>query len=221
VKENAPVIGPYELLETLGRGGMGVVYRARHVETGEAVALKTVRVPSAALLQGLRREIHALARLRHPGIVRIVDEGVDEGVPWYAMELLEGVTLRRHADSGGSDGAQQTATLHSQSEAAWWTGELSGAARASGPRLRQRAALTLVRRLCAPLAYLHGEGLVHRDLKPDNILIRAASSERRAASGERAAGRQSTARSSQLAARSFACAGGLRAGRPIRRRAGT
>jgi eukaryotic-like serine/threonine-protein kinase len=71
------ILGPYRLLDPLRRGGMGVVYRAEHVETGHTVALKTVHVPQDALLQGLRREIQALARLRHPGIVRILDEGVE------------------------------------------------------------------------------------------------------------------------------------------------
>jgi serine/threonine protein kinase/predicted ATPase len=88
--------GRYRLLETIGQGGMGVVYRGQDVHTGQAVAVKTVRVPQAETLEGLRREIHALARLRHPGVVRILGEGLHEGLPWYAMELIEGQTLRRH-----------------------------------------------------------------------------------------------------------------------------
>lgn len=91
-----PTIGAYRILEQLGRGGMGVVYRAVHLESGLQVALKTVKVPQAWLLQSIRREIHALARIRHPGVVRILDHGLDEGLPWYAMELVEGPTLRQH-----------------------------------------------------------------------------------------------------------------------------
>ena len=64
-------IGPYTVEDVLGRGGMGVVYRAVHGRTGERVALKTVRKAGARELAGLRREIHALAQVRHPGIVRI------------------------------------------------------------------------------------------------------------------------------------------------------
>jgi len=95
--DDAPAaIGPYRLLAPLGRGGMGVVYRAQHVETGALVALKTVTVSDINLLSGIRREIHALRRVEHPGVVRIVDEGVESGLPWYAMELLEGRTLRDH-----------------------------------------------------------------------------------------------------------------------------
>jgi len=88
--------GPYSILEHLGQGGMGIVYRGRHDQSAEQVALKTVLVPREGLLQNIRREIRALARVSHPGIVKILDEGVQDGRPWYAMELLEGVTLRHY-----------------------------------------------------------------------------------------------------------------------------
>ena len=92
---NAPArIGPYRIVGMVGEGGMGVVYRGEHEQTGERVAVKTVRVPQEADLAGIRREIHALSRIRHPGVVRIAAEGVERGLPWYAMELLEGTTLR-------------------------------------------------------------------------------------------------------------------------------
>ncbi|QRN97848.1 AAA family ATPase [Archangium violaceum] len=143
-------IGPYLLLEQLGAGGMGVVYRARHSGTGQLVALKTVRLPDAALMRGLRRELHALGRLRHPGIVQVLAEGVDDGLPWYAMEFLEGSTLRELL-------------------AAWWREAPDSSAPAAG---RLTEALGLVRRICAALGFLHGEGIVHRDLKPDNIVVR-------------------------------------------------
>jgi eukaryotic-like serine/threonine-protein kinase len=165
-------VGPYRLLGLLGQGGGAAVYRAE-APGGGVVALKTLPAPSVAHLPQIRREILALTRLRHPGIVRILDHGVEDGVPWYTMELIQGPALRSlgpPADHG-------------------WT-----------PRaLRER--LAPFPRLCEALAYLHGEGLVHRDLKPENILLRAASGERRAASSEqRAAGPGLAARSSQLAA---------------------
>src|SRR3954447_276253 len=75
---------------------MGVVYRALSSETGERVAIKTVRVPRQGLIAAIRREIRALMRVHHPGVVRVLAEGVDGGLPWYAMELLEGGTLRDH-----------------------------------------------------------------------------------------------------------------------------
>jgi hypothetical protein len=87
----------------LGRGGMGIVYRAEHRDNGCVAAVKTVRVPSQGMLASIRREVHALSRIRHPGIVRILDEGLDSGLPWYAMELLEGRTLRRFLRAGHVD----------------------------------------------------------------------------------------------------------------------
>jgi serine/threonine protein kinase len=94
-------IGPYRILELLGAGSAGVVYRAERGEGGPQAAVKTVRLPREAMVDSLRREIHALARLRHPGIVRILDEGLHEGVPWYAMELVEGGrTLRARLSEG-------------------------------------------------------------------------------------------------------------------------
>src|SRR5262245_21515994 len=93
-------IGPYRILEPLGHGGMGTVYRAQHERSGGLAALKTVRVPRSGLLQSIRREIHALTQLRHPGIVKIFDEGLEDCVPWYAMEMVQGQSLRHWSAAG-------------------------------------------------------------------------------------------------------------------------
>jgi eukaryotic-like serine/threonine-protein kinase len=140
-----PRIGPYRLEEELGRGGMGVVHRGVHERSGEHVALKSVRVPHEGMLQGIRREIHALSRLRHPGVVRIHEQGLERGMPWYAMELLEGATLLEHG------------------RRLWQPG---------GPAGALRRLLGVLHGLCGVLAYVHGEGIVHRDLKPGNVLVR-------------------------------------------------
>ncbi|MBI2567812.1 MAG: protein kinase [Candidatus Schekmanbacteria bacterium] len=147
-----PRIGPFRLLSTLGQGAMGVVHLAVSVETGVSVALKTLAAPTEQHLPAIRREIQALAALRHPNIVRVVAHGVHAGLPWCALELVDGVGLvpfcRKLWHPRAPQGAAHKAT-------------------------NLRALLTVVRRLCEPLAYLHGEGIVHQDLKPDNVLVRS------------------------------------------------
>ncbi|MDC0744858.1 serine/threonine-protein kinase [Polyangium mundeleinium] len=142
-----PFFGPYQTTgTTLGKGGMGVVYEATHVHTGEVVAIKTLHGGAASSqdLDAIRHEIRALRRLRHPGIVPVVDHGDQDGVPWMAMQCLRGRTLHDHLRALWTNTGASPVLVH---------------------------LLTLIRRLCAPLAYLHGEGLVHRDLKPRNVFL--------------------------------------------------
>lgn len=130
---------------------MGVVYSARHAETGQEVALKTI-VSADGAVSGILREIYALSQVRHPGVVRIVGDGVSHGLPWYAMEAVGGRTLRQRI------------------EEAWGGAESRGSKELPAGDLQD--VLTVCRRLCSPLEYLHGEGFVHRDLTPANVLIR-------------------------------------------------
>src|ERR1041385_5414977 len=104
-------IGPYDIQSVLGRGGMGVVFRAVHRDKGEAVALKTTYVKKADHFACMRREIHALGQLRHPRVVRIIEQGSDGGSPWYAMELLDQARTLKDALDAARHDRPRTLTL--------------------------------------------------------------------------------------------------------------
>jgi serine/threonine protein kinase/tetratricopeptide (TPR) repeat protein len=166
---------------------MGIVYRARHIGSERAVALKTVKVPSPRWLESIRREVLALTRIQHPGIVKIVDHGVHQGRPWYAMDLLEGESLRHFGDRiwspyrapfaqfgdgpvSATDRLSEDSSLNVRevppSHRSSLPGEIVPAAAGE-----LRAVLHVMRRVCATLAFMHGEGFINCDLKPENILL--------------------------------------------------
>lgn len=153
--------GPWLPLREIGRGGMGVVYRVRHAQTGQLAALKVVR-PGQRFVHALRRELFALSCLDHPQIVRVLDHGTRHNVAWYAMAWVQGPDLLEHL--GPSRDAE--ITFPDLRDEAF---ELPPPTAPMGLPLQQ--ALTLGRGLCHPIAYLHGEQLVHGDLKLRNILL--------------------------------------------------
>ena len=170
---SAEVIGPYQLGALLGEGGMGAVYRARHMRTGAEVALKLVQVADESLLASFRREIFALRSVDHPGVVQVIADGVTAGCPWYAMVLYEGRTVGDFIEDVHEPGCDRfdsgIQTLSDEDANAETLPHMATAAPSGPPALGRT--LTLIRTLCAALAYVHGKGLVHRDLKPDNVLI--------------------------------------------------
>lgn len=134
-------MGNHEIIDELGRGAMGQVFRARHVELGREVALKLID-PAAVTDEHARarfqREVKLLSELTHPNIVRIYDSGLHEGRPYFTMEILEGEDLARLMAHHGPIPVEEVA--------AW----LAAAADA--------------------LAYLHERGHTHRDIKPSNLM---------------------------------------------------
>jgi serine/threonine protein kinase len=140
-EELTPHFPQLEILELLGQGGMGVVYKARQIRLDRLVALKILppelgRDPAFAERFG--REARALARLSHPRIVGVHDFGESSGLFYLLMEFVDGVNLRGLLRRG---------------------------------QLKPEEALRIVPQICEALQYAHEEGIVHRDIKPENILL--------------------------------------------------
>jgi WD40 repeat protein len=139
----APAIAGYDVLDKLGEGGMGVVYKARQTTLKRLVALKLVLEGEEASPDELflfQREAEALGRMKHPNVVQVYDYGEHGGQPYMAMELVEGSTLEEQLKRGP------------------W---------------ESRRAAALVETLARGVQAAHTHGLVHRDLKPSNVLLTA------------------------------------------------
>ncbi len=135
-------IGPYELLQQIGEGGMGTVWMARQLEpVRRKVALKLVKsgCDTKSVLARFEQERHALALMDHPNIARVLDGGMSEiGQPYFVMELVNGLPLNTFCDDA---------------------------------RLTPRERLELFIPICQAVQHAHQKGIVHRDLKPANILV--------------------------------------------------
>ncbi len=156
--------GPYRVVGVLGRGAMGVVHSAVHDETGLPVAVKTVGTPSSRSLVAIRHEIEFLKRTQHQGVVQIFADGVIDGDPWYAMELLDGMTLEALHRS-----------LWKRQAVAVARAAQGGAAPGFAPTAdaeRLVEVVSIFARLCGPLSFIHRAGIVHCDLKPANVWVR-------------------------------------------------
>lgn len=140
-------IGRYQIQGELGRGAMGVVYKARDPKIGRDVAIKTIRIAEKAdpseqqkLRERLFREAQSAGILSHPGIVTIYDISEENGMAYIAMEFVEGMTLESLIQQGQAGGLQFLSDLVEQAAGA--------------------------------LDYAHGKGIIHRDIKPANIIVR-------------------------------------------------
>lgn len=139
--QGVPSLPGYEVLGEAARGGMGVVYRARHVRLGREVALKVMvagEYATAEMLERFHRESRAAARLDHPSIVAVYDVGSQGPLHYFAMEWIEGESLASLIRRG---------------------------------RISERRAVEAIRDVARALAYAHAHGIVHRDVKPANVLV--------------------------------------------------
>ncbi|MEN1680891.1 MAG: protein kinase [Planctomycetota bacterium] len=135
-------LGPYRINNPLGKGGMGHVYTATHAETGERVAVKALS-PELAMAEGFRErfqaEIDSLKLLRHDNIVQLFGYGEQDGVLFYAMELVDGSSLEEELRAGR--------------------------------RFNWREVSQIAVQVCRALKHAHDHGVIHRDIKPGNILV--------------------------------------------------
>jgi serine/threonine protein kinase len=141
IEEMAGKFPQLEILEFIGQGGMGAVYRARQKQLNRLVALKILPPgigDDPAFAERFTREAQALAQLNHPGIVTLYEFGQASGLFYFLMEFVDGVNLRQLLRTG---------------------------------RVSAREALAIVPQICDALQFAHDQGLVHRDIKPENILL--------------------------------------------------
>jgi tRNA A-37 threonylcarbamoyl transferase component Bud32 len=146
VSQSKPTLGRYEILEELGRGAMGIVYKGRDPKLDRLTAIKTIRFTddfdedqAEKIREQFYREAEVVAKLSHPNIVTIFDVGEDLDLSYLAMEYLEGESLENYARKENLMQIRETIEVTAQ--------------------------------VCEALEYAHNHGIVHRDIKPANIMI--------------------------------------------------
>ncbi len=141
VEDVAKLFPHLEIIELLGAGGMGAVYKARQRTLDRIVALKILPAQTTAgssFIERFNREARALAKLNHPNIVAVYEFGQMNGLPFFIMEFVDGLNLRQLERAG---------------------------------KLSPAEAIRIVPQICEALQFAHDEGIVHRDIKPENILL--------------------------------------------------
>jgi len=140
-EELSKIFPRFEILELIGKGGMGAVYKVRQPELDRIVALKILH-PEISDTESFSicftREAKALAKLNHPGIVTIHESGHEGDLYYFLMEFVDGVNLRQLLENG---------------------------------RISPREAMAIVPQICDALQFAHDQGIVHRDIKPENLLL--------------------------------------------------
>jgi serine/threonine protein kinase len=137
------IVGQYEVIQTLGAGGMGCVYKCLDQATNRVVAIKLLpadRTGDSSSTQRFQREAQAIAKLEHPNLVRLLSfSTIDDGTPYLIMEYVDGVSLEQILKEKGT--------------------------------LSNARAIRIASLICDALGYAHSQGVIHRDLKPSNIIV--------------------------------------------------
>jgi hypothetical protein len=167
-------LGDFDLLEPLGQGGMGVVYRAHQRSLGREVALKVVR-PEQLLFPGqrerFRREVAVVASLSHPGIVPVYAVGEQNGAPYFAMERVRGATLGQVLDRLAATPVSERSGAHLLDVLDTLGADPSEPASALFDGPWPTVCARIVREAAEALEHAHRRGVLHRDVKPSNLMI--------------------------------------------------
>ncbi len=173
-EETPGCLGDFEILGELGRGGMGVVYEARQISLDRKVALKVLSLgpaSSPATLARFRREARVAASLDHPGLVKILSFGNEGDTFFLAMELIEGASLSEIL----AEASRKEVSPLDGKAVGRIVASLCGVPGGEAPAWKGgyvECVLELVRQVARALDYAHEAGIVHRDVKPSNIIVR-------------------------------------------------
>ena len=162
-------IGPYEILGELGRGGMGIVHRARDTRDGTFAALKILPHDAAARPEAALRfklEFRAMRRVRHPNVIRVFESGIHDSAPYFSMEIVDGKAIASWLDD-------DEIVPHKGNVPPEGVLSVEQRAALNDPKRVHRLAECVVQ-VGYALGAIHRHRIVHRDLKPDNILVSRA-----------------------------------------------